>query len=65
MVGKFCPAKLLIAFQKGLLRRVTVIALADNTHRLIGYSTVTELDNTLYGHAIMIQSNRLSADIAK
>jgi len=57
--------KKLLAFQEGLLHGVTVIALANNTHRLIGYSTVTELDNTLYGHAMMIQPNRLSADITK
>jgi hypothetical protein len=53
-VEKFCPAKQLLAFQEGLLHRFTVIALANSTHRLIGYSTVTELDNILYGHAMMI-----------
>ena len=58
-------AKKLLAFQEGLLHRVTVIALSNNTHRLIGYSTVIELDNNLYGHAMMIQPNCLSADIAK
>jgi len=42
MVEKFCPAKQLLAFQEGLLHRVTVIALAHSTQRLIGYNTVTE-----------------------
>jgi hypothetical protein len=64
MVETFCPAKQLLAFQEGLLHRVTVIELANNIHRLIGDSTVTELDNILYGHAMMIQPNRLSEDIA-
>jgi hypothetical protein len=45
--------------------RVTVRALANNAQRLIGYSFVTELDNILCGHAMMIYPKRLSADIAK
>jgi len=54
MVEKFCPAKQLLAFQEVLLHRVTVRALANSTHRLIGYSTVTELDNIVHCHAMMI-----------
>jgi len=54
MVEKFCPTKKLLAFQEVLLHRVTVIALANCTHRLIGYSTVTELDNIVHFHAMMV-----------
>jgi hypothetical protein len=54
MVEKFCPAKQLLAFQEGLLHRVTVIALTNSTHRLIGYSTVTELNNIVHCNAMVI-----------
>jgi len=54
MVEIFCSAKQLLAFKEGLLHRVTVIALANSTHRLISYSTVTELDNNVHCHAMMI-----------
>jgi hypothetical protein len=54
MVEKFCPVKQLLGFQEGLLHRVTVIALTNYTHRLIGYSTVTELDNTVHCNAMVM-----------
>jgi hypothetical protein len=54
MVEKFCPAKQLLAFQEGLLHRVTVTALTSSTHRLIGCITVTGLDGIVHYDAMVI-----------